>query len=108
MTAHRLGPTDLVPPGEGRNFRVGTVHLAVFHPRDGTFHATQATCPHKNGPLADGLLGGKLVVCPLHARKFDVSTGECLNGDETLRTFPLDVVDGQLVVDVCAHDCDAA
>jgi nitrite reductase/ring-hydroxylating ferredoxin subunit len=45
-------------------------------------------------------------VCPLHARKYDLATGARIDGEgESLRTFPLEVVDGELVVDVCAHDC---
>jgi nitrite reductase (NADH) small subunit len=118
-STHRLGPADLVPPGEGRNFKVGAVHLAVFHARGGGYYATQAGCPHKNGPLADGLMGGTVVVCPLHARKFDVATGARVDAQgpseagsvtrgEGLRTFPLEVVDGELVVEICAQDCDAA
>jgi len=108
-TQHRLGPSSLVPPGEGRTFRVGGVHLAVFQTRAGNYHATAAVCPHKGGPLSDGLLGGSIVVCPLHARKFNVETGERVDAEgEFLRTYPLEVVDGELVVDVCADDCNAA
>jgi nitrite reductase (NADH) small subunit len=108
MSRANLGPVSLVPPGEGRTFRVGAVHLAVFHTREGAFHATAAACPHKGGPLADGLLGGSVVVCPLHARKFDVVTGARVDAEgEGLRTFPLEIVDGELHVE-CNRDCDAA
>jgi len=36
---------------------------------------SEAVCPHKGGPLADGLLGQRTVVCPLHACGFDVVSG---------------------------------
>lgn len=108
-TRHLLGRASLVPKGEGRAFRAGGVHLAVFQTRAGHYHATAAACPHKAGPLADGLLGGAVVVCPLHARKFDVATGERVDAEgEGLRTYPLEVVDGDLVVDICAQECGAA
>jgi nitrite reductase (NADH) small subunit len=50
--------------------------------------AVQATCPHKNGPLADGIVGDDKVVCPLHAYKFDLASGEALgNTCEALKTY---------------------
>jgi len=63
--------------------------IAVFHLRSGAVHATQAACPHRNGPLADGILGGTTVICPLHGRKFDVATGAALSGECGLATFPI-------------------
>ena len=51
---YNLGPLTRLPPGEGRTFRIGASAVAVFRTREGRVFATQATCPHKNGPL--GLL----------------------------------------------------
>jgi nitrite reductase (NADH) small subunit len=73
-----LGMISAVPPGEGRTFQVGNDRIAVFHTRGGQVFATQARCPHRGGPLADGLLGGNVLICPLHGRKFDLRTGEAL------------------------------
>lgn len=70
-----LGPIDRIPPGEGRAFELGARRVAVFRTRAGEVYATQARCPHKEGPLADGLLGGGCVVCPLHGYKFELATG---------------------------------
>ena len=72
-----LGPLHAIPPGQGRNFEFAGERIAVFHTRAGEVFAVQAACPHKNGPLADGLVGGNAVICPLHAWKFDLATGEC-------------------------------
>ena len=83
-----LSPLSAIPEGEGRTFDVGGQRLAVFRGRDGSVFATQAECPHKQGPLADGLLGGSVLICPLHALKFDLRTGKALNGDCSLRTYP--------------------
>ena len=85
-----LGPLTQIPLGEGRDFDLDGKAVAVFHTRKGVF-ATQATCPHKNGPLADGLLGGTTVVCPFHAWKFDLSTGESILGTCGLATYPVRV-----------------
>lgn len=89
-----IGPLEAIPAGEGRTYQVGGEQIAVFHTRAGEVYAVQAKCPHKGGPLADGLVGGKLLVCPLHSWKFDLSTGEALLGACGLKTYQVDV-DGQ-------------
>lgn len=105
----RLGPIELVPRGEGRSFRVAGIELAMFHTRAGEVFVTDAACPHKGGPLADGLVGGTTVVCPLHARRFDLATGNRLDGGDErdgLCTYPILVKDGEVFVDVsCARAC---
>jgi nitrite reductase (NADH) small subunit len=84
-----LGPLSAVPEGEGRTFAVGNERIAVFHTRSGELFATQADCPHRNGPLADGLLGNDSVICPLHAWKFDLRSGDLLGGGCSLKTYPV-------------------
>lgn len=77
-----LGPRDRVPTGEGRTFAVAGRRVAVFHLRSGEVAATAAACPHRGGPLADGIVAAGRVVCPLHQRTYDLATGACLNGDD--------------------------
>ncbi|MFL6449416.1 MAG: Rieske (2Fe-2S) protein [Bryobacteraceae bacterium] len=93
-----LGPSQLIPPGEGRNFEIAGERIAVFRTRRGEVFATQAKCPHKNGLLADGLVGDGSVVCPLHAWKFDLTTGEALTGSCKLTTYPVSVTDDGVIV----------
>ena len=62
----RLTPCDNIPPREGREVVVGGRHIAVFN-LGGRFFATDNRCPHKGGPLCDGIITGAAVVCPLHA-----------------------------------------
>jgi len=75
LTAN-LGSVDRIPLGQGRLFQIHGISIAVFRARDGSVFATQATCPHKGGPLADGILGQRTLVCPLHNCGFDVSSGK--------------------------------
>ncbi len=96
-TEFLLGPLAEIPPGEGREFHVRGHHVAVFHTRSGAVYATEALCPHRQGPLADGLLGGRVLVCPLHAWKFDLATGAALSGDCALRTYPARVDEQQRI-----------
>lgn len=98
---HKLGPLSEIPEGEGRVFSVGRRKVAVFHTRGGGVFATQAECPHKKGPLADGLLGSAMLVCPLHEWKFDLLTGKTLNGTCDIETYPIhEDESGQLVLEL--------
>ena len=73
---HPLGRVDAIPLGEARVFRVEGRDVAVFRCRSGEVYATAAECPHRGGPLADGLVGSHSVICPLHGFVFDLRTGE--------------------------------
>ncbi|HEU5022255.1 MAG TPA: Rieske 2Fe-2S domain-containing protein [Bryobacteraceae bacterium] len=94
----KLGPAGDIPPGEGRVYEVEGERIAVFRTRAQEVYAVQAECPHKRGPLADGLVGGGTVICPLHGWKFDLKTGRALFGECGLKTYPVSVDDAQNVV----------
>ncbi len=81
-----------LPIGLGRAFRVGGHSIAVFQMRTGKVFAVANQCPHKGGPLADGMLAGEQVVCPLHAFRFDSASGECDQpGVCAIETYPVEV-----------------
>ena len=106
---HSIGALSQIPVGEGRVFRVGDRHIAVFRSREGSVFATQSECPHRQGPLADGLLGGGTLVCPLHEWRFDLASGKSLNGTCDLQVFPVTRgEDGDLVVEMPAESRPAA
>ncbi|MCX6020358.1 MAG: Rieske 2Fe-2S domain-containing protein [Chloroflexi bacterium] len=87
-----LGPVAAVPLGEGLTYRVGPLNIAIFRPRTGEVYATQAACPHRGGPLADGIVGGGKVICPLHNFRFELATGMPINGEcAALQTYPVSV-----------------
>ena len=94
----RLGPVDRIPVGEGRAYLVGDEPVAVFRPRDGGLHALRAICPHRGGPLADGLVDGSVVMCPLHNHRFRLTTGECLSGADDATPYAATDDAGELVV----------
>ena len=69
----------------------------MFRLRDGSLRAVNAVCPHKGGPLADGLADDRVVVCPLHSHTFDICTGtEVSGGGMAVRSYPVEVVDGTI------------
>ena len=87
-----LGHVDQVPEGEGRCFVLGRVFVAIFRTRRGDVYATQARCTHQGGPLADGLIGGETLVCPLHALKFNLATGQPIGHEcKALKTYAVSV-----------------
>ncbi len=104
LTRVEVCKLDDLPLGLGRAFAVGGRRLAVFRDRGGEVYAVAAQCPHKAGPLADGMLVNGQVVCPLHAARFDGRTGECdqpgLCGQ--VQAYPAEVRDGAVVVTVPA------
>jgi nitrite reductase (NADH) small subunit len=98
------GPVGLIPPGEGRLIVAGGKRFAVFRTRKGDVYAAQPECPHKGGPLADGLVGGQTVVCPLHEYRFNLATGQPIgNNCPSLKTFRVFVNErGRLMLDLSA------
>lgn len=95
---HLVGPLEEIPLGEGRAYHVAGRRIAVFRPRAGGVAATQAGCPHRAGPLADGIVGMGAVVCPLHNWRFSLMTGEAEVGDCGLEAYPCRVDDAGVVV----------
>jgi len=66
--------TSDIPFGEGRGITLDGRRIALFHAASG-WYALDAACPHLGGPLADGLVADRRVICPLHERAFDLETG---------------------------------
>jgi nitrite reductase (NADH) small subunit len=99
MTDFEVGAVDDIPPGEGRTFAVDGEQVAVFRLRDGSLRAIDAVCPHRGGPLADGLADDRVVVCPLHGHTFDMCTGvEAGGADMSVRHYPVSAVDGVICI----------
>jgi nitrite reductase (NADH) small subunit len=90
-----VGRAADVPPLEGRSVRLGDVRVAVFRLADG-WAALANACPHKDGPLSDGIVADACVICPLHARRFDLATGEEVGGTDAVAVFDVRERDGLL------------
>jgi nitrite reductase (NADH) small subunit len=103
MTDVVVGSVDEIPVGEGRTFAVDDCQIAVFRLRDGTLRAIDAVCPHRGGPLADGLADDTVVVCPLHGHTFNLCSGaETAGGELSVRSYPVAVSDGTIRISVPA------
>jgi nitrite reductase (NADH) small subunit len=67
-----------IAPGHGIVAEANGTPLAIFNV-DGTIHAINNTCCHRDGPLGEGELEGNIVTCPWHGWRYNVTTGACLN-----------------------------
>ncbi len=65
-----LGPGELKQVDEGAGTPVCLANV------DGTIYAINGECSHSGGPLGEGELEGKIVICPWHSGEFDITTGE--------------------------------
>ena len=75
--------------------------IAVFRTGDGAVFALRDRCPHKRGPLSQGIVHGRSVTCPLHAWTIDLATGEPLGADAgkgCAPTVAVQVSDGRVLV----------
>lgn len=70
----RVTTRDNIPPREGRAIKLADHEIALFNLGD-RFLAVENRCPHQGGPLADGIVTGCAVVCPLHSWKVGLDTG---------------------------------
>ena len=83
--------------------------IAVFRTVDDHIFAIEDHCPHKGGPLSQGIVHGAAVTCPLHNWVISLETGKALGADEgSVRTIPVKV-DGQpLFIALDAADSSGA
>lgn len=99
-----IGPTTQISPGHARTLPVrtegasaGAREIAIFHTLDNRFYALLNRCPHKAGPLSQGIVHGDVVTCPLHNWNISLRTGEALGADKgCVPTIPLRVDAGRL------------
>ena len=96
----QVASTTEIPSGEGRVFEVKGKSVAIFNV-DGRFYAIDNECPHRGGPLGEGVLDGAVVRCPWHAWRWDVSTGANVNNPAVkIACLPVTVEHGTIFVEV--------
>ncbi len=80
---------------------VNTPHgkIGVFRTADGAVFAIDNRCPHKGGPLTEGIVHGASVTCPLHNWVFSLETGKAQGADDgAVKTYPVRIDGGQLFI----------
>ncbi|GAC1436654.1 MAG: hypothetical protein NVSMB51_08510 [Solirubrobacteraceae bacterium] len=93
----RACTSEDVPMGEGRAITLDGRRIALFRTRSG-WYALDALCPHLGGPLADGIVGERSVICPLHDQRFDLETGTTLTSGCNAQAHRVTLVGGEVFV----------
>ena len=101
MAFSKVAKVADVPPGKGKQVTVNGVKVALFNV-NGAFFAINDTCPHRGGPLSEGILTGTEVECPWHGAKFNATTGAhlCPPARSDVAAYKVQVVGDEVEVEV--------
>lgn len=94
-----IAALDDIPPQGARLIRTRTGCVALFRTHDDRVFALDDRCPHKGGPLSEGIVAGHTITCPLHNLVFDLNTGIAQGADEgSVATYPAKIENGRVLV----------
>jgi nitrite reductase (NADH) small subunit len=94
-----IGQLSEIPQRGARCIETPSGKVAVFRTADDRVFAIDDRCPHKGGPLSQGIVHGAAVTCPLHNWVISLETGKAQGADEgCVRTIPLKVEGGQIYI----------
>ncbi|MEN3746539.1 nitrite reductase small subunit NirD [Sphingomonas sp. HF-S3] len=95
-----IGRLDEIPVRGARTVPVaGGEEIAVFRTGDDRVFALVNRCPHKKGPLSQGIVHGHSVTCPLHNWNIALATGEAQGEDRGCTpTVPVRIVSGRVLI----------
>lgn len=82
MKKLKVCKVDEIPLMGGRTVKSGDVEIALFRLSNDRVVAVENRCPHKEGPLVEGIVSGTVIICPLHGWKLDLVTGEAVAPEE--------------------------
>ena len=95
-----ISALDDIPRQGARVVKTHAGCVAIFRTADDQVFAMDDRCPHKGGPLSEGIVHGTSVTCPLHAWVFDLATGMAQGADEgSVRTYPARTEAGRVFLD---------
>lgn len=104
-----IGAVDDIPLRGARKVKTKLGCIAVFRTDTDTVFATSNVCPHKQGPLNEGIVHGNKVTCPLHNWVFDLETGQAQGADDgSIETYPAKVEAGRVLIDAAVLGKQAA
>ena len=94
-----VGRVEDIPRQGARVVNTEDGDIAVFRTAADEIFALRDRCPHKGGPLSQGIVHGKRVACPLHDWKIHLDSGLAVAPDEGCAArFPVSVVDGKILL----------
>lgn len=81
MSWHDVGEIASIPLRGARVVRVAGHTIALFRTGTGALYALRDSCPHRGGPLSQGIVHGERVTCPLHDWVIDLASGQATGAD---------------------------
>jgi nitrite reductase (NADH) small subunit len=97
MNWFHIGTLDEIPLRGARCVNTPQGKIGVFRTADDEVFAIEDHCPHRGGPLSQGIVHGAAVTCPLHNWVFSLETGKALGADEgAVRTIAVRVEGGRI------------
>ncbi|MBW4983202.1 nitrite reductase small subunit NirD [Mameliella sp. CS4] len=103
MTWTDIGAVTDVPLRGARLVKTHAGCIAVFRTAEDEVFAASNACPHKQGPLSEGIVHGQKVTCPLHNWVFDLNTGEAQGADEgRIAVYPVRIEAGRILLEISA------
>jgi nitrite reductase (NADH) small subunit len=95
-----IAALDDVPQRGSRVVKTTAGCVAVFRTGADEVFALNNSCPHKGGPLSEGIVHGASVTCPLHNWVFSLETGQVQGADNgRVDTYPAKVENGRILLD---------
>ncbi|WP_426036617.1 nitrite reductase small subunit NirD [Cypionkella sp. TWP1-2-1b2] len=95
-----IGALSDIPAQGARVVKTAQGCVAVFRTAEDRVFAIDDACPHKGGPLSEGIVHGNAVTCPLHAWVFSLETGMAQGVDEgSVQSYPARVEAGRILLD---------
>lgn len=99
-----IGRLEDIPRLGARLVETAKGAIAVFRTGDDQVFALHNRCPHRGGPLSEGIVHGHKVTCPLHSWVIDLENGEAVAPDVGCApAVPLKLVNGRLWIKVDAR-----
>lgn len=95
------GPLTAIPQRGARMLRTPRREIAIFRTANDEFFALENRCPHKGGPLGEGIVHGRKVACPLHNWIINLENGEATGADKgCAKVFPVKIENGRIYLNM--------
>ncbi len=95
-----IAPLDSIPQRGARVVKTALGCVAIFRTAEDKVFAIDDSCPHKKGPLSEGIVHGSSVTCPMHNWVISLETGKAQGADEgAVNTYEIRVENGRILLD---------
>lgn len=97
----RIGTLSDIPLRGSRKLEIHDTNIALFRTFDDQIFALEDSCPHKKGPLSQGIVHDGCVTCPLHNWVISLESGKAQGADDgQTRTFPVKLQQDEILINL--------